>query len=147
MKAKVLSVLFVVVAAWAAPAAAQDNAYAGAQACKDCHEPIYNAWNATKHARAMGRLSASDKAGTCITCHVTGTAAMIAQEGASPSLPNVQCEACHGMGKLHAANAPAAMGIVRKPAESNCTQCHNDASPHYRGFFYAGMTTFVHKVK
>ncbi len=148
MKAKVLLVGMAVAAAvWAAPARAQENGYAGGEACKTCHEKVYDAWAATKHAKAINRLSGSEKADRCITCHVTGTPEMIARDGANPTFPNVQCEACHGMGKLHVANAPAAMGIVRKPAERTCTACHNDTSPHFRGFFYNAMTMFIHKTK
>lgn len=147
MKARMLLIVMAIAATWAVPARAQENGFAGQEACKGCHEKIYDAWASTKHAKAISRLSGSDKADRCITCHVTATPEMIAKDGPNPTFPNVQCEACHGMGKLHVESAPAAMGIVRKPAERTCTACHNDASPHFRGFFYGAMTMFIHKTK
>jgi hypothetical protein len=38
-------------------------------------------------------------------------------------------------------------GVAKKPAESACTKCHNDKSPHYHGFMYAAMAGFSHPVK
>ena len=53
---------------------------------------------------------------SCVVCHVTG---------GSLSMPDVQCEACHGPGAAHAAK-PTAKGIVtRDPPESACTRCHH----------------------
>lgn len=134
------------------PAAPQASAFVGAEACKACHENYVTAWAETKHARALNRLNAADReGGQCIRCHVTGTPEMIAAEGAKPSLPGVQCEACHGAGRAHveAATAGGAKpgAIAKKPDEKNCTQCHNPTSPHYRPFFYAAMTGLVHRVK
>ena len=160
MKVSVLVALVVGTLVWTAPASAQesasvqdqDNAFVGAEKCRDCHEKIFDAWAATKHSRTINRLGRDDKqSGKCLRCHATGTAEMLALEGDHPKLPNVQCEACHGMGKLHAekaaTNPPARIGIVSNPALGTCTQCHSTESPHYRGFFYEGMVTFVHKVK
>jgi cytochrome c554/c'-like protein len=123
-------------------------AYVGADGCKSCHQAIYTSWSQTKHARALARLSKEQKeGGECIRCHVTGTSEQIAREGASPSHPNVQCEACHGPGSLHAADATVRTGIRKVPASSTCETCHNDKSPHFRGFVYAAMAGFSHAVK
>jgi hypothetical protein len=128
------------------PAAAP--AYAGAEACKSCHEAIYSSWSQTKHARTLGRLSKDQKeGGECIRCHVTGSPEQIAREGASPSHPNVQCEACHGPGSLHAADATVRTGIKKVPGTAACETCHNDKSPHFRGFVYSAMAGFSHAVK
>ena len=139
-------------AAWAALAAAQEPAateampaFAGANACKGCHEAVFNSWSNTKHARTINRLSKSEREGECIRCHVTGSAEQIAKEGATPSHPNVQCEACHGPGSLHVADASVRTGIARKPDARTCEACHNQKSPHYRGFVYAAMVAFSHK--
>lgn len=153
--------LGIIVLAWmvglAAPAAAQapaaaDSPYAGAAACKDCHTAIYDAWDKTKHAHALSRLGGSDRqSGKCIECHVTGTAEQIAREGAAPSLRDVQCEACHGPGRAHAAGAaatpPAIVRLVKKPGTEICEQCHNARSPRFKGFMFGAMVGFVHKVK
>jgi hypothetical protein len=133
-----------------AQAPAGKDAYLGAEGCKTCHTAIYDAWAKTKHAKAINRLSGSEKAsGKCIGCHVTGSPEMIVAEAAHPSFPNVQCESCHGAGKAHAAKAAtdktALEGVTKKLRESNCTNCHNDRSPHFKGFSYDGMKWFVHK--
>jgi hypothetical protein len=63
---------------------------------------------------------------------------------------NVQCESCHGPGKAHieAATGGAAKpgNVTRSPAQRLCETCHNDKSPHYRGFFYSALKGLVHKV-
>lgn len=145
----VVAALLLLPTAARAQAPAGRDAYLGAEGCKSCHTAIYDAWAKTKHAKAIQRLSGSERAQRCIGCHVTGTAEMIAAEGAKPSFPNVQCESCHGAGKAHAAKAvtdPTALeGVTKKLRESNCTGCHNTTSPHFKGFSYDGMKWFVHK--
>jgi hypothetical protein len=129
-------------------AAAQDGPqYAGAESCKTCHRAIFDAWASTKHARAIDRLSAADKKGECISCHVTGSPAQIAAEGDTPKFPGAQCESCHGPGSLHVVDPKVVTGLAKKPSESACTRCHNDKSPHYRGFVYAALAGFSHPVK
>jgi hypothetical protein len=133
------------------PAAAQTKTddYAWAEACKDCHKPEYTAWEKTKHARAITRLSGSEKdaGGACIGCHTTAVAALLDHDVNA----NVQCESCHGPGKAHiaaAAGGAAKPGnIVRKPAESTCTGCHSEKSPHFKFFSYAAMSGLVHIVQ
>lgn len=132
----------------AAPAAAEG--YVWAEACKECHEPIYQAWAKTKHARAIARLGGEQRqAGSaCIGCHVTGPKEPVMVEQSMVNA-NVQCESCHGAGKAHvdaarAGNA-ASVRLVKSPPESLCQTCHNDKSPHYRGFFYAALKGLVHK--
>lgn len=132
----------------ASPHSSQSE-FVGADTCKDCHNAVYQAWSRTKHAKALSKLQAANReGGTCIGCHVTGSPAMIAAEGANPSHPNVQCEACHGAGKAHvdAAKAGDASNVrTTKIAESTCTRCHNDTSPHYKPFFYSAMVGLVHR--
>ncbi len=133
-----------------APAPLQDSPYVGAEACQACHADYYAAWHATKHATALNRLNADDRAGgRCVRCHATGSPEQLAAEGADPSLPGVQCEACHGPGRAHdesaQAGAPQAGSIVKTPAERNCVQCHNEQSPHYSAFFYGAMKGLVHR--
>jgi hypothetical protein len=136
------------VVGFAAAAAAQEGPqYAGADSCKTCHQAIYDVWAASKHARTFNRLSAADKKTDCVRCHVTGTAEQIAAEADAPKFPGAQCESCHGPGSLHVAEPTVLTGLAKKPAESACTKCHNDKSPHYRGFMYAAMAPFSHPIK
>jgi Ni/Co efflux regulator RcnB len=126
------------------------DAYAWDAACKECHADIHDAWAKTKHARTINRLTGADRqAGSaCIGCHVTGPKDPLEVEGTMVNA-NVQCEACHGAGKAHieaakAGNA-ASVRLAKKPAAAVCETCHNDKSPHYRGFYYSALAGLVHK--
>jgi hypothetical protein len=135
------------VAAGAAPDA---GAYAWAGQCRACHEAIYAAWAKTKHARALDALAADQRqAGSeCVGCHLTGLTTPLTVEGATVNA-NVQCEACHGAGKAHAEAAVAgnagSVPLTSKPGERLCLGCHNQKSPHYRGFFYDALKGLVHR--
>ncbi len=131
------------------PPTPSDSPYVGADSCKDCHSDFYSAWAKTKHSMALSKLPAADRAsGQCIRCHVTGSPEMIAAEGAKPSLPNVQCEACHGPGRAHVQAARAGdAGDARtqKTDEDTCLRCHNETSPRFKPFFYRAMVGLVHQ--
>ncbi len=126
---------------------AQD--FVGADACKECHGPIHSAWSKTKHAKALDKLTGSNRlSGECIGCHVTGTREQIAADGDKPSLPHVQCEACHGPGRRHVEAArigSVADAPTEKIEERTCTRCHNETSPHYKPFFFNAMKGLVHR--
>jgi RecJ-like exonuclease len=132
----------------AAGTAAEGYVWAGE--CKACHAEIYDSWSKTKHARTINRLSAEErKAGSaCIGCHVTGPREPV-DAGGEVVNASVQCESCHGSGKTHveaakAGNAASAK-MVKSPPQRLCETCHNDKSPHYRGFFFAALKGLVHK--
>lgn len=131
------------------PAESGAEGYVWADACKACHGAIYDAWHDTKHARTFTRLSAADREGTCVGCHVTGPKQVV-MEGGTPVNANVQCESCHGPGRAHveaATGGSAKPGhIVASPGQALCESCHNDRSPHYRGFFFNALKGLVHKV-
>jgi len=133
-----------------APAFVQ-TAYVGAAACKDCHGEHYEAWDKTKHSKALSKLQPADRAsGKCIKCHVTGSDEMIAAEADKPTFPNVQCESCHGSGQAHIEAAKTGDTVTDRPkrtTEQTCTKCHNDTSPHYKPFYYSAMVGMVHSVK
>ena len=128
------------------PPPGEPSGYAWAAACRDCHSAIYDAWEKTKHARAIGRLSGSEQEKECITCHVTGAPGKIERDGRVVNA-GVQCERCHGPAAAHAADPAVKAGLARRPPESACLACHNEKSPHYRGFHYQGMLAFSHPVK
>jgi hypothetical protein len=119
--------------------------YAWADSCRSCHEAIYDAWAKTKHANALDRLSSAEQEQACVGCHVTGPKARVL-DGGKVLNRGVQCEACHGAAAAHAADT-SVLGIVKTPPEARCAECHNDKGPHFRGFFYAGMAAFSHKVR
>ena len=126
-----------------------DSPYAGAAACKPCHEAIYEKWSKSGHQRSFERLGADDRLKPdCLGCHVTGSSDIVAAQLDKPSNPGVQCECCHGPARAHAELAamspPATRGLTLKPGEALCVRCHNSKSPHFRGFFYTAMVGMVH---
>lgn len=133
----------------------EEVTYKGVVKCKTCHFKIYKTWKETKHATAFDRLKENEqKDPKCYECHTTGK---------EVNLPGIQCEACHGPGSKYS-NAtimnqqkyrekPEAQrklaieaGLVITPTEQNCKQCHNERSPHYKGFdFKARYEEIKHK--
>ena len=121
------------------------STFAWADACKDCHKDIYTAWSQTKHARALNRLSSSEQKQECVGCHLTGLKQPV-ESGSKVLNAGVQCESCHGAGAAHAGDPTVKAGLVKEPGEQVCLECHNDRSPHFRGFVYAGMSRLSHRV-
>lgn len=120
--------------------------YAWAGACKDCHAEIHASWEKSKHARALARLHGeSSRDPACVYCHVTGSPAKVEVRGDVVNA-GVQCETCHGPSAAHVAN-PMDKPPMRLPPARVCEACHNEKSPHFRGFFYQGMLKFgTHKM-
>ncbi len=145
------SVSVAVVSATPASAPQQPDAFVGADACRECHLNYYQAWSTTKHARALDKLSGSDRSsGKCVRCHVTDTAAMLTASNDNPKFPNVQCEACHGAGRAHVEAAKAGSPATARTdtlTEKSCTRCHNEESPNYKTFIYAALVSLVHRVQ
>lgn len=121
-------------------------AYAWADSCRKCHEPIYNAWAKTKHSTALDRLSSADQEEECIGCHVTGPKSRVS-DGKKVLNAGVQCEACHGGAAAHAADPTVRTGLIKLTPSSLCEECHSDKGPHFKGFWYDAMRTLVHKTK
>ena len=123
-----------------------DAGYVWADACRKCHEDIYASWSKTKHAKALGRLSAEEQQKECVGCHVTGPKQKLEKNGKVVN-GGIQCESCHGASAAHAADPTTHTAFGAKPPEKVCTSCHSDKSPHFKGFFYQGMASFSHPVK
>ncbi|MEM7247242.1 MAG: multiheme c-type cytochrome [Acidobacteriota bacterium] len=108
--------------------------HVAAESCRACHVQEYLAWEGSKHAHAMETLvkAGSEFTPDCTSCHSTG----FGQEGGFLSLSetrqlaDVQCEACHGPGREHAASGGRVeMGPV---GEAGCVGCHDpDNSPEF----------------
>jgi hypothetical protein len=98
----------------AAPSA-QASGYAWADACKSCHQQIYDAWVRTKHARALERLSSGEQEKDCVGCHVTGPHSRVL-DGRKVLNAGVQCEECHGPAAAHAADPNVRTGLIRSPS-------------------------------
>jgi hypothetical protein len=101
--------------------------YVGVEACLACHAETKPFWETTRHAIAWETLEKLEKTfdTECVSCHVTGYGkAGGSLVGQVTGREDVQCEACHGPGSLHAADGDVST-IVRAPAETTCTACHN----------------------
>jgi hypothetical protein len=98
----------------------------------------------TKHAKAMESLSAEEaKDPKCLKCHSTyGSVSedliltLKVEEG-------VSCESCHGPGSkyfpsgiMKSREKSMAKGLIL-PTEEVCVACHNEESPHFKGFNFA----------
>jgi hypothetical protein len=146
----VASTIVLGLSAYAAGAPGQERsanaaAYRWADACKDCHEPVYQAWSHTKHASALRRLSAGEQQKDCVGCHLTGPKTPVF-DGSKVLNAGVQCEACHGAAAAHVADPQVKTGLVRKPSSATCEECHSASGPHFKGFFYDAMAGLSHKV-
>jgi len=104
--------------------------YIGADKCKMCHPDQHKSWAKTAHARAFDLLKivAQEKNEQCLTCHVTGSGrGGFSDEGSTPGLAGVTCEACHGPGGDHNGDKTK---IVRVPPATVCAACHQEMNIH-----------------
>jgi hypothetical protein len=111
--------------------------FVGAQQCANCHAFAYQVWANSPHARAHVTLSAQQRTDSkCTTCHTN-------PQDTDPKFAGVQCEQCHGAGKVY---QPAyvmkdrelsrAVGLLDTPP-SSCLACHTSGTPTVRPFDYA----------
>jgi len=127
---------------------AQEYDYIGAAKCKMCHNKSatgaqYKVWAGNAHAKAYESLVGEEKNDPkCLKCHTTVghvdpnfIATLKVEEG-------VSCESCHGPGSGYKSNSvmksrekSIAKGLII-PDEKLCKTCHNEESPHYKGFNY-----------
>jgi len=111
-----------------------DEAYAGTEACRSCHEPEYKIWKESKHAQAFATLEADshDADPDCVGCHTVGiesTKGFIAKER-TPQFVDVGCESCHGAGQNHVLK-PKEVKMPTRGVEA-CISCHNlQNSPNF----------------
>lgn len=125
---------------------AQDFKYVGATKCKMCHNKAttgaqYTVWSEGPHANAMKSLSEEEaKDPKCIKCHSTAGSVDAAFIETITIEEGVSCESCHGPGgeywklmikKDKALNADNGLIILD---EKICEKCHNEESPHFKGF-------------
>jgi hypothetical protein len=127
-----------------------EAAYVGVGSCAQCHAEAAVFWAQTRHAHAYETLVAVKKQYSldCISCHVTGwqqpggvcridrTAVGspgIAKRGVGRQ--DVQCEACHGPGSLHADDP--SVPLRAEVQELWCRRCHEPAnSPRFNDAKY-----------
>ena len=106
----------------------QTSTYLGANECGSCHESTFKVWLKTKHAVAFNSLkkTSQENLAGCQKCHVTAfeEAGGFIDAELTPELVGVQCEECHGPGKVHAANPAKPGSIIAKVPETKCRKCH-----------------------
>jgi hypothetical protein len=129
-----------------APAARPgEPAYVGLSGCQGAchfHDDAIEFWQKTHHAQAFQTLITVGKqlSYDCVGCHVAGfdeagganlwSLAQSPQRGPAPGtavppdLRNVQCEACHGPGSLHAGAPSKHKMSIGRPTEDRCLVCH-----------------------
>jgi hypothetical protein len=118
--------------------------FAGAGACKDCHEAAFRVWKKSGHAHAIDTLKRTRDHFNpeCLRCHVTGSSARVGgfvNILRTPELADVQCEACHGPSVKHSQNPqafhPSPHERIRKRVKKEfCLRCHT--SENSPGFNY-----------
>lgn len=124
----------------------QTSTYLGANECGTCHESIFKVWQKTRHATAFNSLkkTSQENLAGCQKCHVTAfeEAGGFIDAELTPELVGVQCEECHGPGKVHAANPEKQGSIIAKVPETKCRKCHTAGQDG--NFDYAKKVRLIH---
>ncbi len=104
-----------------------------AEKCGQCHRYQYEAWQASRHARAYQTLQRVGRTGdpNCLGCHTLG----FGMEGGfytfekTPALAGVHCQNCHRFGyEEHRESGFEAP----KVSDAVCTSCHTPVTdPHF----------------
>jgi predicted CXXCH cytochrome family protein len=123
----------------------QSASYIGWNKCATCHSAIKDAWQNTRHAKAIESLkkSGQENLPACVKCHVTGyekDGGFIDYE-LTPEMAGVQCEVCHGPGSDHVAN-PMTKKMIKESGAPLCRQCHTEGQNP--GFNYEVKVKNVH---
>lgn len=104
----------------------QTEAYAGSEACSECHVKTYRKWKETAHAEALHSLEkySHDLDPDCVSCHVIGLSskAGFVSRAKTPLLADVGCEACHGPLLSHSQDPEK---FKAHPPKEECTSCHD----------------------
>lgn len=146
MKIKKLALLLGLAVILGSTAFAQDFKYIGAAKCKMCHNKPdkgeqFNKWEAGPHAKAMESLKGADATNPkCLKCHSTAASVDKSLLAGIKVEEGVSCESCHGPGSVYKTASimknreqALAKGMIL-PTEQVCKKCHNEESPHYKGF-------------
>lgn len=137
----------------------QECVYVGVKKCAFCHvrlDDSLRTWAITKHANALAALRtpeakkfspAPDEDPKCLKCHMTGTILDPVDIEVVHEFQGVQCEMCHGPGKLYKIEMARALPVHEElneeectrrglviPTEQTCRKCHNEECPVYHGF-------------
>ncbi len=141
------------------PRREENGGFVGTQECRSCHDPSYQVWKKSGHAKAWKTLVEGDPPRNfdpeCISCHVVGwnpqkyfpyQTGFLSQKE-TPHLIDVGCETCHGPGKNHVdaelgrlaggeetkKKYRQAVVVTKEESEKRmCLECHDlDNSPDF----------------
>lgn len=106
-------------------------AFAGSEACFECHRTAAAVWKKSRHGEAFRALRGqqADADPQCIGCHTIGfgTPTGYRRKYAGSRLIDVGCESCHGPGSLHVRQhrGDATVSFKFRPlAAGDCQKCH-----------------------
>jgi hypothetical protein len=147
----------------------------GKMAEKGVKTPSYDVWKNESHSKAYENLASDkakavakekglgdpQKAAECLKCHVTGYGVDANLLGKKYKMKDgVGCESCHGAGGDYAKDIkakqaikagqkePGSVGLIVKPDEKLCRQCHNEQSPTFKDFnFEERVKQIAHPVQ
>lgn len=144
----IIAVIFLAVTGWGSALRSEIlGDYLGYTSCKTCHADIVEGWKTTAHARAFEDLKTQgaekQQNPGCFRCHVVAyneDGGYIDME-LTPELKDVQCEACHGMGRKHTETG-SAEDIMVKADEGVCRKCHTEGQD--KNFDYEKKSKLVH---
>lgn len=112
--------------------ASSQNRYVGDAACVGCHADVARVTQKSAHIHAFETLQKkhSEFDPDCLKCHTVGFGARsgFVNMQRTPHLAGVQCESCHGRGKLHVdamragTKAPSSLQPV---TPNSCVRCHD----------------------
>ncbi len=141
----------------------KEHQYIGVKKCKMCHKSEkkgaqFAQWEKSEHAKAFEVLATDEakkiakekgiddpqKSDKCVKCHVTGHGLPETRFAKTfKKEDGVQCETCHGPGSDYKPSSvmkdrekSLANGLIL-PNEEMCKKCHNEESPHFKGFCFA----------
>jgi DmsE family decaheme c-type cytochrome len=113
--------------------------YVGSEACKSCHEDIYNQYDASPHYKNTLQTYEGPSKHGCEACHGPGSAhidnpgdptTIFHFENASPKQINDRCLGCHVTDGQHASYSRAAHSLN----DVACTDCHSVHHPRTSQF-------------
>jgi DmsE family decaheme c-type cytochrome len=113
-------------------ASSDTSGYAGTDACKTCHDDIYQRWAKTPHWRTTLNTRGGPSKQGCEACHGPGaahiagggdTSKIFVFEKASAQEVNARCLSCHASSTQHA----NAINSLHARSGVSCISCH---SPH-----------------
>lgn len=122
-----------------ATASAKESDYAGAEACKTCHEEIYNGWEKSSHWKTTQNKKEGASHQGCEACHgaaashvadPSDTSKLFLFEKASNKEIDARCLSCHAGGTEHM----KAINSIHSQNHVSCVSCHSPHHPRTKEF-------------